>query len=83
MREQHMHQQLTTEKAMADYHDGINSRGDQAVALLMRKPLTASYLRSDGGVIAIEANNHMDTEWQFCPRRQPSISVPVPPLLFD
>jgi hypothetical protein len=28
MHEQHMHEQLTTEKAMADHHDGIN---DQAM----------------------------------------------------
>jgi hypothetical protein len=62
MHEQHMHEQQTTEKAMADHHEGVNSRGDQAMGFSHEKTTHHFLLRSNGGVIAIEVNDPMDTE---------------------
>ena len=47
---------------MADHHSGVNSRGDQAMGFSHDKTTHHFLLRSDGGVIAIEANDPMDTE---------------------
>ena len=62
MHEQHVHEQQTTEKAMADHHEGVNSRGDQAMGFSHEKTTHHFLLRSNGGVIAIEVNDPMDTE---------------------
>jgi hypothetical protein len=57
-----MHEQHMKDGSMADHHSGVNSRGDQAMGFSHEKTTHHFLLRSDGGVIAIEANDPMDTE---------------------
>jgi hypothetical protein len=57
-----MHEQHMKEGTMADHNSGVNSRGDQAMGFSHEKTTHHFLLGSDGGVIAIEANDPMDTE---------------------
>jgi hypothetical protein len=57
-----MHEQHMKQGTMADHHAAVNSRGDKAMGFSHEKTTHHFLLRSDGGMIAVEANDPMDTE---------------------
>lgn len=57
-----MHEQHIKDKAAADHHSAVNSRGDHAMGFSHTKTTHHFRLSKNGGTIQVEANDSKDTE---------------------